>query len=158
MARATDLSGIHYRVLNATKGQAVRATRAQTDRALYKTAVQELIKQTPHLETKEGSVEDLIIENKKIKGVVLSSGDRLRGDRVVLTTGTFLGGIMHTGFEQKPGGRAGDPPSNKLAKKLRKLPFRFGRLKTGTPPRLEGTTINWSKSVSYTHLTLPTTP
>ena len=145
MARATDLSGIHYRVLNATKGQAVRATRAQTDRALYKTAVQELIKQTPHLETKEGSVEDLIIENKKIKGVVLSSGDRLRGDRVVLTTGTFLGGIMHTGFEQKPGGRAGDPPSNKLAKKLRKLPFRFGRLKTGTPPRLEGTTINWSK-------------
>ena len=145
MARATDLSGIHYRVLNATKGQAVRATRAQTDRALYKTAIQELIKQTPHLETKEGSVEDLIIENKKVKGVVLSGGDRLRGDRVVLTTGTFLGGIMHTGFEQKPGGRAGDPPSNKLAKKLRKLPFRFGRLKTGTPPRIEGTSINWSK-------------
>jgi len=145
MARATDLSGIHYRVLNATKGQAVRATRAQTDRALYKSAVQELIKQTPHLETREGSVEDLIIENKKVKGVVLSGGDRLRGDRVVLTTGTFLGGIMHTGFEQKPGGRAGDPPSNKLAEKLRKLPFRFGRLKTGTPPRLEGTTINWSK-------------
>ena len=138
MAKATDLSGIHYRVLNATKGQAVRATRAQTDRTLYKKAVQRLIQQTPGLEIKEGSVEDLIIENNKVKGVGLSSGERLKGDRVVLTTGTFLGGIMHTGFEQKPGGRAGDPPSNKLAKKLRKLPFRYGRLKTGTPPRLDG--------------------
>ena len=145
MAKATDLSGIHYRVLNSTKGQAVRATRAQTDRILYKKAVQELIEQTPGLEVKEGSVEDLIIENNKVKGVCLSDGDTLRGERVVLTTGTFLGGIMHTGFEQKPGGRAGDPPSNKLAKKLRKLPFRYGRLKTGTPPRLEGKTINWRK-------------
>ena len=145
MAKATDLSGIHYRVLNATKGQAVRATRAQTDRTLYKGAIQELLEQTPGLEIKEGSVEDLVIENNKIKGVYLSSGDKVKGDKVVLTTGTFLGGIMHTGFEQKPGGRAGDPPSNKLAKKLRKLPFRFGRLKTGTPPRLEGDTINWSK-------------
>ena len=145
MAKATDLSGIHYRVLNSTKGQAVRATRAQTDRTLYKKAVQELIEQTPGLEVKEGSVEDLIIENNKVKGVCLSDGDRLKGERVVLTTGTFLGGIMHTGFEQKPGGRAGDPPSNKLAKKLRKLPFRYGRLKTGTPPRLEGKTINWRK-------------
>ena len=145
MAKATDLSGIHYRVLNATKGQAVRATRAQTDRTLYKRAIQELLEETPGLEIKEGSVEDLVIENNKIKGVYLSSGDKVKGDKVVLTTGTFLGGIMHTGFEQKPGGRAGDPPSNKLAKKLRKLPFRFGRLKTGTPPRLEGDTINWSK-------------
>ena len=145
MAKATDLAGIHYRVLNATKGQAVRATRAQTDRTLYKKAVQGLVEQTPGLEIKEGSVEDLIIENNKVKGVSLRGGDRLKGDRVVLTTGTFLGGIMHTGFEQKPGGRAGDPPSNKLAKKLRKLPFRYGRLKTGTPPRLEGKTINWSK-------------
>ena len=145
MAKATDLSGIHYRVLNSTKGQAVRATRAQTDRILYKKAVQELIEQTPGLEVKEGSVEDLIIENNKVKGVYLNGGDRLKGERVVLTTGTFLGGIMHTGFEQKPGGRAGDPPSNKLAKKLRKLPFRYGRLKTGTPPRLEGKTINWRK-------------
>ena len=145
MAKATDLAGIHYRVLNATKGQAVRATRAQTDRTLYKKAVQGLIEQTPGLEIKEGSVEDLIIENNKVKGVSLSGGDRLKGDRVVLTTGTFLGGIMHTGFELKPGGRAGDTPSNKLAKKLRKLPFRYGRLKTGTPPRLEGKTINWRK-------------
>ena len=145
MAKATDLSGIHYRVLNATKGQAVRATRAQTDRALYKKAIQELIEKTKGLKTKEGSVEDLIIEKNKIKGVCLSNGERIQGDKVILTTGTFLGGIMHTGFEQKPGGRAGDPPSNILAKKLRKLPFRYGRLKTGTPPRLNGETINWGR-------------
>jgi len=145
MAKATDLSGIHYRVLNATKGQAVRATRAQTDRALYKKAIQELIEKTKGLKTKEGSVEDLIIEKNKIKGVCLSNGERIKSDKVILTTGTFLGGIMHTGFEQKPGGRAGDPPSNKLAKKLRKLPFGYGRLKTGTPPRLNGETINWDR-------------
>ena len=145
MAKATDAAGIHYRILNSTKGQAVRATRAQTDRELYKKAIQELLKQTKGLQIKEGSVEDLIIEGKKIKGVCLSGGERVYGDKVVLTTGTFLGGVMHTGFEQKPGGRAGDPPSNKLARKLRKLPFRYGRLKTGTPPRLDGETINWTK-------------
>ena len=145
MARATDMAGIHYRILNATKGQAVRATRAQTDRELYKKAIQELLKQTTSLQIKEGSVEDLIIEGKKVKGVCLSGGEKVYGDKVVLTTGTFLGGIMHTGFEQKPGGRAGEPPSNKLARKLRKLPFRYGRLKTGTPPRLDGETINWTK-------------
>jgi tRNA uridine 5-carboxymethylaminomethyl modification enzyme len=145
MARATDMAGIHYRILNATKGQAVRATRAQTDRELYKKAIQELLKQTKGLLIKEGSVEDLIIEGKKVRGVCLSGGEKVYGDKVVLTTGTFLGGIMHTGFEQKPGGRAGDPPSNKLARKLRKLPFRYGRLKTGTPPRLDGETINWTK-------------
>jgi len=145
MAKATDSAGIHYRILNSTKGQAVRATRAQTDRELYKKAIQELLKQTKGLQIKEGSVEDLIIEGKKVKGVCLSGGERVYGDKVVLTTGTFLGGVMHTGFEQKPGGRAGDPPSNKLARKLRKLPFRYGRLKTGTPPRLDGETINWTK-------------
>ena len=145
MAKATDAAGIHYRILNSTKGQAVRATRAQTDRELYKKAIQELLKQTKGLQIKEGSVEDLIIEDKKAKGVCLSGGERVYGDKVVLTTGTFLGGVMHTGFEQKPGGRAGDPPSNKLARKLRKLPFRYGRLKTGTPPRLDGETINWTK-------------
>ena len=145
MAKATDAAGIHYRILNSTKGQAVRATRAQTDRGLYKKAIQELLKQTKGLQIKEGSVEDLIIEDKKAKGVCLSGGERVYGDKVVLTTGTFLGGVMHTGFEQKPGGRAGDPPSNKLARKLRKLPLRYGRLKTGTPPRLDGETINWTK-------------
>ena len=145
MARATDMAGIHYRTLNLTKGQAVRATRAQTDRQLYKKAIQELLKQTKGLEIKEGSVEDLIIEGNKVKGVYLSGGEKVNSDKVILTTGTFLGGVMHVGLEQKQGGRAGDPPSNKLARKLRKLPFRYGRLKTGTPPRLDGETINWTK-------------
>ena len=145
MAKATDLAGIHYRTLNLTKGQAVRATRAQTDRQLYKKAIQELLKQTKGLEIKEGSVEDLIIEGNKVKGVYLSGGEKVNSDKVILTTGTFLGGVMHVGLEQKQGGRAGDPPSNKLARKLRKLPFRYGRLKTGTPPRLDGETINWTK-------------
>ena len=145
MAKATDLAGIHYRTLNLTKGQAVRATRAQTDRQLYKKAIQELLKQTKGLEIKEGSVEDLIIEGNKVKGVYLSGGEKANSDKVILTTGTFLGGVMHVGLEQKQGGRAGDPSSNKLARKLRKLPFRYGRLKTGTPPRLDGETINWTK-------------
>ena len=145
MAKATDLAGIHYRTLNLTKGQAVRATRAQTDRQLYKKAIQELLKQTKGLEIKEGSVEDLIIEGNKVKGVYLSGGEKVNSDKVILTTGTFLGGVMHVGLEQKQGGRAGDPSSNKLARKLRKLPFRYGRLKTGTPPRLDGETINWKK-------------
>ena len=145
MARATDLAGIHHRTLNLTKGQAVRATRAQTDRQLYKKAIQELLKQTKGLEIKEGSVEDLIIEGNKVKGVYLSGGEKVNSDKVILTTGTFLGGVMHVGLEQKQGGRAGDPSSNKLARKLRKLPFRYGRLKTGTPPRLDGETINWTK-------------
>ena len=145
MAKATDLAGIHYRTLNLTKGRAVRATRAQTDRQLYKKAIQELLKQTKGLEIKEGSVEDLIIEGNKVKGVYLSGGEKVNSDKVILTTGTFLGGVMHVGLEQKQGGRDGDPSSNKLARKLRKLPFRYGRLKTGTPPRLDGETINWTK-------------
>ena len=145
MAKATDQAGIHYRVLNSSKGQAVRATRAQADRKLYKAAMQGLLKQTPKLEIKEGSVEDLLIQNNKVEGVVVEGGKKIKAKKVVLTTGTFLGGIMHTGLEQQPGGRMGDPPSNKLAKKLREMPFRYGRLKTGTPPRLDGETLNWEK-------------
>ena len=145
MARATDLSGIHFRVLNATKGQAVRATRAQTDRLLYKKAIQKLLKETQNLTIKEGSVEDLLVERNRVVGIQINKGEKIYGNRVVLTTGTFLSGIMHVGLKQKPGGRAGDPPSNKLAKKLKKLPFRYGRMKTGTPPRLDGKTINWKK-------------
>ena len=145
MAKATDRAGIHYRVLNSSKGQAVRATRAQADRKLYKAAMQGLLKQTPKLEIKEGSVEDLLIQNNKVEGVVVEGGKKIKAKKVVLTTGTFLGGIMHTGLEQQPGGRMGDPPSNKLAKKLREMPFRYGRLKTGTPPRLDGETLNWEK-------------
>ena len=145
MAKATDQAGIHYRVLNSSKGQAVRATRAQADRKLYKAAMQGLLKQTPKLEIKEGSVEDLLIQNNKVEGVLVEGGKKIKAKKVVLTTGTFLGGIMHTGLEQQPGGRMGDPPSNKLAKKLREMPFRYGRLKTGTPPRLDGETLNWEK-------------
>ena len=143
MAKAADKSGIHYRVLNSTKGQAVRATRVQTDRDLYKLAIQELIVSTENLTIKEGSVIDLDIDNLKIKSVKTDSGEKIFTKSVVLTTGTFLGGVMHTGLEQSPGGRIGDPSSEKLAKKLRKLNLSVGRLKTGTPPRLNKNTINW---------------
>ena len=143
MAKAADKSGIHYRVLNSTKGQAVRATRVQTDRDLYKFAIQELIVSTKNLTIKEGSVIDLDIDDLKIKSVKTDSGEEIFTKSVVLTTGTFLGGVMHTGLEQSPGGRIGDPSSEKLAKKLRKLNLSVGRLKTGTPPRLNKNTINW---------------
>ena len=143
MAKAADKSGIHYRVLNSTKGQDVRATRVQTDRDLYKLAIQELIVSTKNLTIKEGSVIDLDIDDLKIKSVKTDSGEEIFTKSVVLTTGTFLGGVMHTGLEQSPGGRVGDPSSEKLAKKLRKLNLSVGRLKTGTPPRLNKNTINW---------------
>ena len=145
MAKATDLSAIHYRVLNSTKGQAVRATRAQTDRQLYRKAIQDLLKAEQNLSILEDSVEDIIEENGVAKAVITSNTGEVKAKKVVLTTGTFLGGIMHTGLEQKPGGRIGDPPSNILAQRLRAMPFRVGRLKTGTPPRLDGESINWSK-------------
>ena len=145
MARAADLSGIHYRILNATKGQAVRATRVQTDRNLYKEAIQGLIKETEGVKIIEASVEDLLIKKGKITGVFLEGGTKLKAEKVILTTGTFLDGVMHTGPERKPGGRVGDPPSKRLAKHLKDLPFRFGRLKTGTPPRIDGRTIDWER-------------
>ena len=145
MAKATDMAGIHYRVSNSSKGQAVRATRAQADRGLYRAAIQGLLNQTPELEIREGSVDDLLIRNNRVEGVITERGEKIKAKKVVLTTGTFLGGIMHFGLEQKPGGRIGDPPSNKLAQKLRELPFRYGRLKTGTPPRLDGKTLDWKK-------------
>ena len=145
MAKATDLSAIHYRVLNSTKGQAVRATRAQTDRQLYRKAIQDLLKAEQNLSILEDSVEDILEENGIVKAVITSNTGEVKAKKVVLTTGTFLGGIMHTGLEQKPGGRIGDPPSNILAQRLRAMPFRVGRLKTGTPPRLDGESINWSK-------------
>ena len=145
MARAADIAGIHYRVLNSTKGQAVRATRVQTDRDLYKKAIQKLINEQPNLTVIESSVEDIIIEGQEVRSILTDKGETIAADRLVLTTGTFLGGVMHTGLEQKPGGRVGDPPSIKLAERLRKLPLSVGRLKTGTPPRLHKDTIDWSK-------------
>ena len=144
MASAADRAGIHYRVLNSTKGQAVRATRVQTDRELYKSAVQELVNNEKNLTVIEGSVIDFNIKNSRIKSVFIESGEEFPTETVVLTTGTFLGGVMHTGLEQSPGGRVGDPSSEKLAKKLRSLNLSVGRLKTGTPPRLNKHTIDWS--------------
>ena len=144
MAKEADKAGIHYRVLNSTKGQAVRATRVQTDRELYKSAVQELVNKENNLTVIEGSVIDFKVKNSQIKAVLIETGEEFFSETVVLTTGTFLGGVMHTGLEQSPGGRVGDPSSEKLAKKLRSLNLSVGRLKTGTPPRLDKHTIDWS--------------
>ena len=145
MARAADMAGIHYRVLNSTKGQAVRATRVQTDRDLYKLAIQKLLKECDSLTVLESSVEDIIIKGEEVCSVLTDQGQKIIAEKLVLTTGTFLGGVMHTGLEQKPGGRVGDPPSIKLAERLRKLPLSVGRLKTGTPPRLHKKSIDWTK-------------
>ena len=144
MARAADKAGIHYRVLNSTKGQAVRATRVQTDRELYKHAIQRLLHNSPNLTIKEDSVVDLTIKDSTIKSIITETGEEIFSDSVILTTGTFLGGVIHTGLEQSPGGRVGDPSSDRLAKKLRDLNLAVGRLKTGTPPRLDKNTIDWS--------------
>ena len=144
MARATDKAGIHYRVLNSTKGQAVRATRVQTDRELYKSAIQNFLSSSANLTITEDSVIDLDIENSTIKSVTTEKGEKIFSNSVILTTGTFLGGVMHTGLEQSSGGRIGDPSSDKLAQKLRGLNLKVGRLKTGTPPRLNKHTIDWS--------------
>ena len=144
MARAADKAGIHYRVLNSTKGQAVRATRVQTDRELYKHAIQRLLHNSPNLTILEDSVVDLTIKDSTIKSIITETGEEIFSDSVILTTGTFLGGVMHTGLEQSPGGRVGDHSSDRLAKKLRDLNLTVGRLKTGTPPRLDKNTIDWS--------------
>ncbi|MFV1993333.1 MAG: tRNA uridine-5-carboxymethylaminomethyl(34) synthesis enzyme MnmG, partial [Acidiferrobacterales bacterium] len=143
MARATDRAGIHFRTLNSRKGPAVRATRAQADRALYKAAVRFELENQPNLQLFQQSVEDLIVENNRVAGVITQMGLKFRAKTVILTTGTFLGGIIHIGLENFQGGRAGDEPSNALAKRLRALPFRVDRLKTGTPPRIDGRTINY---------------
>src|SRR5436190_19559828 len=144
MALATDRAGIQFRMLNARKGPAVRATRAQADRVLYKAAVRALLEGEASLSLFQQAVDDLLIENGRVTGVVTQMGVRLYARAVVLTTGTFLGGRIHIGLENYQGGRAGDPPSNALAAKLRALGLRVGRLKTGTPPRIDGRTINYS--------------
>jgi tRNA uridine 5-carboxymethylaminomethyl modification enzyme len=144
MARATDRAGIQFRILNARKGPAVRATRAQADRVLYKAAVRSLLENQNGLTIFQQSVDDLIVEGDRIVGVVTAVGIEFRARAVVLTTGTFLGGRIHIGLSNYQGGRAGDPPSNALAARLRELPFHVGRLKTGTPPRLDGRTVDYS--------------
>ena len=144
MAEAADKGGIQFRTLNARKGPAVRATRAQADRVLYKAAVREVVENQPNLSLFQQSADDLIIENDRVCGVVTQMGLKFRGKTVVLTTGTFLGGVIHIGLENYQGGRAGDPPSNALAQRLREMPFKADRLKTGTPARLDARTIDFS--------------
>ncbi|WOJ92448.1 tRNA uridine-5-carboxymethylaminomethyl(34) synthesis enzyme MnmG [Congregibacter variabilis] len=142
MAKATDQAGIQFRVLNSRKGPAVRATRAQADRVLYRNAIRTIIEAQEGLQVFQQAVDDLIIENGSVQGVVTQTGLRFKAPRVILTTGTFLGGQMHIGLSKSAGGRAGDPPSNTLAARLRELPLRVERLKTGTPPRLDARSID----------------
>ena len=144
MARAVDQAGIHFRVLNASKGAAVRATRAQADRALYRAAIRRIVENQPGLSLLQQSVGDLIMEDDRAAGVVTGLGIEIRARAVVLTTGTFLAGRIHVGLENSSGGRAGDPPALALARRLRELPFRVDRLKTGTPPRLDAKSLDFS--------------
>jgi len=144
MARAADQAGIQFRILNARKGPAVRATRAQMDRALYKAVVRKTIEGQEKLKLFQQAVEDLIIENDRVIGVVTQAGVRFLAPAVVLTTGTFLGGLIHIGLTNYQGGRAGEPPANALAQRLRELPLRVARLKTGTPPRLDSRSLDYS--------------
>jgi tRNA uridine 5-carboxymethylaminomethyl modification enzyme len=143
MARAIDLAGIQFRTLNASKGAAVRATRAQADRKLYRAAIQQIVRAQANLEIVEASVDDLVVAGGRVAGVVTEKGDSHLAKTVVLTAGTFLGGRILIGNTEKAGGRVGDEPSNKLAARLRELPFNVARLKTGTPPRLDGRTLDY---------------
>ena len=146
MASATDQAGIQFRVLNRRKGPAVRATRAQADRVLYKNAIRQILESQPNLSIFQQPVDDLLIEGGCVAGAVTQMGLIFRAPRVILASGTFLGGKIHVGLENSAGGRAGDPPSIALAQRLRELPFRVERLKTGTPPRIDARTVN------FTHL------
>ncbi|MCK5875134.1 MAG: tRNA uridine-5-carboxymethylaminomethyl(34) synthesis enzyme MnmG [Alcanivoracaceae bacterium] len=144
MARATDRAGIQFRVLNARKGPAVRATRAQADRILYKAAIRGMLENQPNLTIFQQAVDDLIMDGERCVGAVTNMGLRFHARAVVLTAGTFLGGRIHIGLDNHSGGRAGDPPSIALAKRLRELPLRVERLKTGTPPRIDGKSVDFS--------------
>jgi tRNA uridine 5-carboxymethylaminomethyl modification enzyme len=144
MARAADHAGIQFRTLNASKGPAVRATRAQADRQRYRQFIRHTLENTPHLSLFQQEAAELVIEDQQVRGVVTVSGIVFEAPTVVLTVGTFLGGRIHVGLDQYAGGRAGDPPSNRLAERLRALNLRVGRLKTGTPPRIDGRTIDYS--------------
>ena len=144
MARATDRAGIQFRTLNASKGPAVRATRAQADRQLYRQAIRSILENQPNLTLFQQEAADLLVEGGRVKGVVTVTGITFEAPSVVLTVGTFLGGRIHVGLDNYQGGRAGDPPSNRLAERLRELPLRVGRLKTGTPPRIDGRSLDFS--------------
>ncbi|MDX1482636.1 MAG: tRNA uridine-5-carboxymethylaminomethyl(34) synthesis enzyme MnmG, partial [Woeseiaceae bacterium] len=145
MARAIDRAGIQFRTLNASKGPAVRATRAQADRALYRKAIQSILFSAPRLEIREADVEDLLVTGDRVTGVATGGGAQFLAENVVLTVGTFLGGRMLLGDEEQAGGRAGDPPAIRLADRLRELPLTVARLKTGTPPRLEAGSLDYAR-------------
>ncbi|GJC07049.1 tRNA uridine 5-carboxymethylaminomethyl modification enzyme MnmG [Aeromonas hydrophila] len=144
MARAIDLGGIQFRTLNSSKGPAVRATRAQADRLLYKAVIRQMLENYPNLKIFQQACDDLIMDGDRVAGVVTQSGIRISGKTVVLTVGTFLNGLIHIGMENYKGGRAGDPPSIALAQRLRELPLRIDRLKTGTPPRIDARSVDLS--------------
>ena len=145
MATATDYAGIQFRTLNSSKGPAVRATRAQADRALYRQKIQQILQNQPNLRIFQQAVDDLVVENNRVIGVVTQMGLAFEAPAVVLTAGTFLGGKIHIGLENYSGGRAGDPPAIALAHRLRELPIRVGRLKTGTPPRIDARSVDFQQ-------------
>merc|ERR1712072_61943 len=144
IAKAADESGIHFRLLNTSKGAATRSTRIQTDRMLYKQAILKAIRKQKYLTILQQSVKDLIIKNHTILGCITELDIKIYSKTLILCTGTFLGGIMHIGNKNKQGGRAGDKSTNILSQRLRSLPFRIGRLKTGTPPRIDSKSINYN--------------
>jgi tRNA uridine 5-carboxymethylaminomethyl modification enzyme len=145
MGRVADAAGIQFRMLNRSKGPAVRGPRAQADRRLYRAAMQAALAEVANLEIVEASAEDLLLDDGRVRGVVTAGGAQVRADAVILTTGTFLGGMIHIGEERIPAGRMGDPPAVKLGEGLRAMGFTVGRLKTGTPPRLDGRSIAWER-------------
>ena len=145
MGRAADAAGIHFRILNRRKGPAVRATRAQSDRQLYRQAIRQFVEAEPNLQIFQQPVADITLDGDRVTGVVTEGGIAFDARAVVLTVGTFLNGQMHTGLTQQPGGRAGDPPSTRLAARLREMAFAVGRLKTGTPPRIDGRSVDFSR-------------
>ena len=145
MAAAADEAGIQFRILNASKGPAVRATRAQADRIMYKAAIRRRLENQPNLTLFQQAADDLIVVGDQVRGIITQSGVRFEAVAVVLTTGTFLGGLIHVGLASYPGGRAGDPPALLLSQRLRELQLPAGRLKTGTPPRLDGRSIDYSR-------------
>src|SRR5215475_11530971 len=145
MARAADSAGIQFRTLNASKGPAVRATRAQADRVLYRQAIRTRLENQANLALFQQEAADLVVSGARVQGVVTVTGIVFEAPVVVLTVGTFLGGRIHVGLDNYAGGRAGDAPSNRLASRLRELPLKVARLKTGTPPRIDGRTVDWSR-------------
>jgi tRNA uridine 5-carboxymethylaminomethyl modification enzyme len=146
MGRAVDMAGIHFRILNSSKGEAVHSPRAQADRKLYRKAVKSIIESQENLDVLYASVEDLLIEDNQVKAVIINSGETIFAKAIVLTTGTFLSGLIHIGDKKIPAGRVGEAPSIGLAQTLKKYNFNLGRLKTGTPPRID------SKSIDYSNL------